>query len=178
MQPSAPRRNLLPSRRLALLPVPSQYFAYSEAYLDSAERLCRVLARSTRRATFERGAVVLYLTHHALELFYKGAILKKCPTERLTHHDLPTLQNRYRTLYPGKQYRLKELFRPSYVGLTKNEIAQVQGLQPPTDQLFRYPEHKAGKPWIGLHSFEPSSFGAELAHLHSAVRQVRALIDV
>ena len=168
--------NLLPSHKLTQLPVHQQYFAYAEAYLDSAKRLCAVLARSRRKATFERGSVVLYLTQHAMELFYKGAILKSAPTERFSH-GLPQLQNRYKTLYPAKKYQVRELFRVSYEGLTKDQIAQVQGLEPPTDQLYRYPEDKKGKPWSGLHAFEATSDLKELSGLHEEIRLAQAHID-
>ncbi len=65
--------------------LPEQFFLFSEAYLDSAKRLCVVLKRSTKKASYQRGCVVIYLTFHATELFLKGAILAKCPKEKLSH---------------------------------------------------------------------------------------------
>ena len=170
------RWNLLPAQKLTALPIHQQYFAYAEAYLDSAARLCTTLARSSRKASFERGAVVLYLTQHGLELFYKGAILKSAPKERFSH-GLLHLQNRYKTLYPAKRYNVKELFRASYEGLTKAQISQVQGLEPPVDQLFRYPEDKTGNSWQGLFAFEASSFRRELHSLLEQVQSARKHID-
>ena len=83
------------------LEIPVQVMAFSEAYLDSAERLCKILERSTRNATFERGAVVIYLTFHSVELFLKAAILHKSPNEKL-NHDIEHYEKLYRKLYPGK----------------------------------------------------------------------------
>ena len=168
--------NSLPAHKLAQLPIYQQYFAYANAYFDSAARLCKTLARSTRKASFERGAVVLYLAQHGLELFYKGAILKKAPRER-SSHGLPQLQNRYKAIYPAKRYHVKELFRVSYEGLTKAQISQVQGSEPPTDQLYRYPEDKTGKPWQGLFTFEASSFSRELSGLIEQVQSAITHID-
>lgn len=168
--------NLLPSERLAGLSLHEQYFAYSDAYLDSAERLCRVLARSTRKATFERGAVVLYLAQHALELFYKGAILREFPGERHSH-GVAQLRRRYASIYKGKRFEIREVFGTSYEGLTSEEVAQVQGLEPPVDQLYRYPEDKKGKPWKGLFAFEASSFSYELSILREDIACARKHID-
>ena len=68
--------NMLGSwRQLDSKGIPFKFLAFCDAYLDSAERLCKVLKRSTRKATYERGAVVLYLTFHSVELFFKACIL-------------------------------------------------------------------------------------------------------
>lgn len=173
---STSRWNQLPSHKLAQLPPHQQYFAFAEAYLDSAQRLCGVLARSTRRATFERGAVVLYLTQHALELFYKGAILRKEPTKRFSH-GLQQLRCRYQALYPAKRFHMPAVFSTSYEHLTKQQVSQVQGLEPPLDQLHRYPEDKKGSRWNGLFSFEASSFSRELATLREGMGRAQAAID-
>jgi len=171
-----PRWNLLPASRLEALPREQRYFEYSEAYLDSATRLCKVLARSTRKADFQRGAVVLYLVQHALELFYKGAILRKAPKERLVH-GVPALRARYLKLYPAKGFLIQSTFVPSYANLTTAEIAQVRGSEPPSDQIFRYPEDKEGTPWQGLFAFEATSFVGEISALKNDFARVRAAID-
>jgi hypothetical protein len=171
------RPNKLLSHKLTQLPPPQQYFAYAEAYLDSAQRLCGVLARSTRKATFERSAVVLYLTHHALELFYKGAILKKAPTEHRPDHDLQKLRKRYRALYPANRLDIPAIFVTSYNGLTKQQIAQLQGLEPPLDQLYRYPEDNKGKPWSALLAFDPLSFSQDLRELRASISKAHEQID-
>ena len=172
----SPHWNLLPHHPLTVLPAHQQYFEYADAYLDSAQRLCTVLARSTRKASFQRGAVVLYLVQHALELFYKGAILKAFPKERLSH-GVPQLRARYLSLYPGKSFRIRPTFVPSYENLTKAQVAQVKGLEPPGDQLFRYPEDKRGVPWNGLHAFEAASFCREIGALQEEFNRARAKLD-
>jgi len=47
---------------LASLSIPLQFLAFSDAYLDSASRLCTVLRRSSRKSNYARGSVVFYLT--------------------------------------------------------------------------------------------------------------------
>jgi hypothetical protein len=123
-----------------------------------------VLARSHRQATYERGSVVLYLTAHAVELFLKGAILRKAPQERFDH-DLEHLHNRYRKLYPVKRYSFKMPFSTDYSSMSKSQIKAAKGLAAPIDQLYRYPRDKEGKPWPGLFAFEANSFIGILASL-------------
>lgn len=164
---SAKHWNLLVPNRVADLPPAAQFAAYAIAYLDSAQRLCTVLAHSHKKASFERGAVVLYLAAHAVELFLKGAILRKSPKERFSH-DLEHLHSRYETLYPGKHYHLEIPFKSNYPpGISSVEKSNMKALSPPTDQLYRYPSDKEGKSWFGVYSFEAGSFQEEL----NALRQ-------
>ena len=158
-QPGVNRRywNLLTFDSVASMFPPEQFCTFALAYLDSAERLCRTLARSHRKATYARGSVVLYLDAHAVELFLKGAILHKKPTERFGHN-LEHLFDRYNKLYPAKKYRFELPFGAGYDGLSKSEIITAKSVSPPTDQLYRYPQDKDGKPWPGLFAFEANSF--------------------
>ena len=88
---------ILASWQLNSMSVPQQFIAFADAYLDSAERLCKVLKISTRKANYERGAVVLYLTFHSVELFLNAAILAKSPNEKL-HHNKEHYNNEYRDI--------------------------------------------------------------------------------
>lgn len=155
--------NMLTFDSVASLPPAQQFSTFALAYLDSAERLCRTLARSHRKATYARGSVVLYLTAHAVELFLKGAILAKRPNERFGH-SLENLHGRYNELYAAKRYHFALPFGVTYDGLTKREIIAAKSVLPPTDQLYRYPVDKSGRPWPGLFAFEANSF---LQLLHS-----------
>ena len=159
--------NLLSSSRVESLTPPAQFAAYAMAYLDSAEQLCRLLARSHRKATYERGSVVLYLAAHAVELFLKGAILRKVPDESF-NHDLEHIHNRYNALYPAKRYRFQIPFRTKYGDLSAGDIMAAKALSRPIDQRFRYPHDKDGKRWPGAHSFEARSFLEELDRLRTS----------
>jgi len=77
--------NLLTTEHLASLAPCDQYAAYASAYLQSAQILCATLVRSHQEATYEKGNVALYLAAHAIELFLKGAIMRKAPDEKLGH---------------------------------------------------------------------------------------------
>lgn len=134
-----------------------QFFSFSEAYLDSARRLCVVLKRSTKKATYTRGCVVLYLTFHAVELFLKGAILAENPKEKLSHN-IDGYYRRYNSLYPNERYRFGLPFRTEYLGLEPEIVELVKKQQPPSDQLHKYPTDKRGNEWEGAFAFEPIEF--------------------
>ena len=143
------------------------------AYLDSAQRLGSLLARSHRTATYERGAVVLFLAAHAVELFLKGAIVRKSPNERFSH-DLRHLIRRYHALYPGRKFRLEIPFStelPS--GTTAEEKRRIKELTAPPGELYRYPINKAYKPWPGAYGIEPNSLSRELAELRLRLEELR-----
>lgn len=163
--------NLLLSDQLSGKSVPEQYAAYAVAYLDSAERLCALLSRSFRKASYERGTVVLYLAMHAVELFLKGAVLRKAPNEKFGH-DVQHIYNRYKALYPGKKYHFDLSFTRNYQGVSRSEALNAKKLFPPIDQLFRYPQDKSNKPWPGLYAFEANSFVAELRELGENFKRI------
>ena len=114
--------NLLTSNRLRDLPRPQQFATLALAYLESAQRLCDDLADSSDGATFERGAVVLYLSAHAIELFLKGAILRKAPNEQFKH-DLEHIHNRYKALFPAKRFAFVNMpFTTEYPGVNSQHL--------------------------------------------------------
>jgi hypothetical protein len=151
-----------------------QFLTFSEAYMDSAARLCAVLARSPKKSNFPRGAVLLYLTLHSMELFLKAAILKQSPDEQFggaTGHDLEYLYRRYAKLYPGKKFAFEVPFKGPELdfGSFDSRFAEelklfIKEQKPntPTDQVYRYPRDTQGQQWKGGFGFEPTSFLAVL----------------
>lgn len=152
--------------------IPEKFYYFSNAYLDSAERLCKVLVRSTRKASYERGAVVLYLAFHSVELFLKAAILQKSPGENL-NHDIEHYEKRYNNLYPVKKYRFIVPFKTVYCGYEPPETMKIKHTTPPRDQVHRYPTGKDGKEWDGIFTFEPSSFLSDIQALKSDIHRLR-----
>jgi hypothetical protein len=169
---------------LASLSIPQQYLSFSDAYLDSASRLCAVLKRSYRKSNYARGSVVLYLTFHAIELFLKGTILEKAPKQKVGNtHDIRVLHKRYKNLYPGKKYAfhapfisgddadLSALFSPEIIMELENSKQKN-----PWDQRHRYPRNREGQPWSGPVGFEPGSFLAEIKKLKADIESLKNLI--
>lgn len=149
--------------------IPEKFCHFSNAYLDSAERLCKVLIRSTRKASYERGAVVIYLTFHSVELFLKAAILQKCPEEYL-NHNIEHYEKRYKNLYPAKKYRFEIPFKTTYYG---HEPPEIKNISPPIEQVHRYPTDKDGKEWDGIFAFEPTSFLSDIQAIKSDTHKLR-----
>ena len=165
-----------------------QFLAFSEAYLVSAERLCGALAATPTESNYPRGAVVLSLTFHGIELFLKAAILEKAPNEQFSGsvgHDLHHLGNRYANLYPGKKHDFDIPFRdeeivlvnpdPRIVAELKHQIAEHKRATP-TDQLHRYPRDIKGNLWEGFYSFEASSFAADISKMQQDIARLKELI--
>lgn len=154
---------------------PEKFFAFSDAYLDSAKRLCKVLIRSTKKANYERGAVVLYLSYHSVELFLKGLILLKYPNEKL-HHNVEEYYKRYKNLYPGKKFNFDLPFKTNYTGLEPEEIKRVKKTIPSQEQTNRYPIDKNGNEWNGAFGFEPNSFLKIITRLENDFSKIRSRI--
>lgn len=172
---------------LASLSVPRQFLSFSDAYLDSASRLCTVLKRSTRKSNYARGCVVLFLTFHAIELFLKGAILERKPKERLIDHDIQVLSNRYNKLYRGRKYEfhapfisrdeahLSDFFSPEDIEGVKLYIRESEKKNP-LDQRHRYPRSRVGEPWDGAVGFEPESCLVDIKKLKANIARRTSLI--
>jgi len=152
--------------------IPEKFYTFSDAYLDSAARLCKLLKRSTRKASYTRGAVVLYLAFHSVELFLKGAILSKCPDEKL-NHNLEIYYKRYNNLYPGKKFKFELPFRTEYVGFEPPEVTIAKGHMPPQDQIHKYPTDKNGNEWDSPLAFEPISFLRDIEQLKKDFNRIK-----
>lgn len=165
-----------------------QFLAFSEAYLESAGRLSVALAASPAESSYPRGAVVLSLTFHGIELFLKAAILEKVPNEQFSGnvgHDLDHLHKRYTNLYPGKKHALEVPFRDEEVILVNPDPRVLEELKlqiaehkraTPADQLHRYPRDIEGNPWEGFFSFEASSFAAVIEGIQEDIARLKELI--
>ena len=152
--------------------MPEKFSDFSDAYLDSAERLCKALVRSTRKASYERGAVVLYLTFHSVELFLKAAVLHKCPQEKL-NHNIEHYEKRYNNLYPAKKYKLTVPFKTTYCGHEPPDVEKIKYNPSPQDQVNRYPSDKSGKEWDGIFAFDSTSFLNDIQVLKSDIHRIR-----
>lgn len=146
--------------QISNLAMPRQFAAFADAYLDSAARLCRVLKRSTRKSSYPGGAVILFLAHHAVELFLKAAIIQKSPNEKIYgNHNIEQLEKQYRSLYPGKKYDFDVPFSKTvYLGLEPPEIPAQKTSKSALNQAYRYPVDNKGKEWHTIFAFDPVSF--------------------
>lgn len=120
---------------------------------------------------------MLFLAAHAVELFLKGAIVRKSPKERFSH-DLDHLIRRYRALYPGKKFQLELPFSTELPpGMTAEERRRVKEQIAPPGELYRYPIDKAYKPWSGAYGIEPNSLSLELTKLRARFEELRDVYE-
>ena len=180
-------RRMVVESDLASVSIPRRFLSRSDAYLDSASRLCTVLKRSPRKINYDRGSVVLYLMFHAIELFLKGAILARNSKEKLISHDIQVLSTRYKHLYQGKKYEfhapfisrdkvdLSDLYSPEDIEEVNSFIKESERKNP-SDQRYRYPENQDGQPWDGLVGFEPESCLVVIKKLKADIAQLANLI--
>lgn len=139
-------------------------------------------------SSYPKGAVVMSLIFHGIELFLKAAILEKVPNEQFSGnvgHDLDHLHKRYTNLYPGKKHAFEVPFRDEEVILVNPDPRileelklQIAGHKRATsaDQLHRYHRDIKGKPWEGLFSFEASSFAAVIEDVQEDIVRLKGLI--
>jgi hypothetical protein len=155
------------------LQVPEQLFSYADAYRSSAAVLCRQMKKDASSRTWPNGAVVLVLAAHAVELFLKGALIKRIPAKKVCayQHNLDKLSEKYHSQFPESKFKWDIPFasrltaaewtkqvREFIPSLTGAEIKRLRDATPAPSILYRYPVDKRGWEWHGLYGFEPHSF--------------------
>jgi hypothetical protein len=144
---------------------PEQFADLANAYLDSSILLCSEMSQGSFSTTFSRGRVVLFLSLHSVELFLKGAILKRSSSAALNTHILRDLHSTYSQLYPEDKFRWTIPFRTEYLGFTAQEVEKLLKRERPLDQMYRYPSDSKGNPWRGIIGFEAKVFLGKLENI-------------
>ncbi len=128
------------------------FYTKSLTFLNIAENS----AIKTKHKNFNTGEyqnVISYNVCTAFELFLKYAIgIINCE-ELMRSHNLSTLYEKYKELYPEDKYILQIPIYPTVdnptEGLTKERIKEIKELN--FDQMLKYPLQGASKSWkIGL----------------------------
>ena len=171
-------------------PLQAQMLSFAGAYLDAAEAQCANLCRNAENANYAHGAVVMSLTFHSLELFFKAGILKLFPEEQFagkSGHDLDALSKRFYKLYPKKEFQFEVPFRNELLeaigGMSSDKLTAIRGYAEeykkdvPEDQRHRYPIDVHGRSWEGVFGFKPNSFMPVLKDLQSVCARVRPLLE-
>lgn len=165
-----------------------QFLEFSDAYVDSAETLCSIIAAEASESSYPKGAVIMSLAFHGIELFLKAAILEKSPGERFkgrAGHDLELLGDKYKALYPNEEYRFEVPFRNEEASLLNPDPQVLEELKryieehkktTPEDQLHRYPRDMNGNSWKGLYAFEAQLFLGTIAKLRKDIARLNKLI--
>lgn len=115
------------------------WFFLAQAYSDCCGQLLSQMVLQTFDSNFYNILVTVMLQNQALELFLKAGIIQA--TGQLgedTGHDLQLLHNRFKNLYPGKEYKFPD-----------NTIDVIIGSELGSNNQYpRYPENRSGEPWL------------------------------
>lgn len=173
------------------LSVPERLFSYADAYRRASTVLCQKMKEDSVSFTWPNAAVVLMLAAHALELFLKGALLKKNPTLNVwSHrHNLDRLKEEYKANFQDPMFKWDipftcQLTPEEWIagmmelnpGLTEEDLRGVKPIPPPPSIMYRYPVDQAGKEWRGLYGFEPHSFSILLSQLEFDFERIKSQI--
>lgn len=164
------------------LPLHEQMFAYADGYRSAAVAHCRQMIKAPTFFTWPNASAVLMLTAHAIELFLKGAILKRNPAAKkrvLNHHSIDALARDYELSYPEQSFNWDFPFKgcgkyPK--GFTKEQVKEIETLKKLIrcpSILYRYPADKDGKEWRAILGFEPRSFQFTLKELKADFRRIK-----
>lgn len=145
---------------------PQLFFRLAIAYADSSRILFAAMIDDSSRRTFAHAQAAHFLFEHALELFFKGALLKKTGQYDNTHH-LDQLQSRYRKEYPKKLFALSG----------RIEETVKHDPQAPKSEYPRYPVDQNGNVWTGYNAYSIDVWKQEIDHLRSDLARLVALID-
>jgi hypothetical protein len=143
---------------------PTRFIAYANAYLQASRAMCERMGEGTPDRTWPFAAVTMLLAAHAVELFLKGAILARDPSQFKTHHKITELKQIYDGLFPEPEFSWDLPSGVEYLGfLEESDTNLLKGGYSPSI-LHRYPvdkpemDDKPGIEWEGVQFFAPEMF--------------------
>lgn len=181
--------NMITYADIRQLQVPEQLFAYADAYRSAAATLCQQMTNDATSCTWPNAAVVLMLAAHAVELFLKGAVLKRSPAANVwAHgHNIDDLSADYRSQFPESSFEWEIPFTSGLTeaewkaqmkavlpSLTEAEIEGLRAATPDPSILYRYPVERGGKEWRGIYGFEPHSFLVLLGQVANNFERIKS----
>ena len=149
------------------LSVPHQFFAFANAYRNSAEAMCERMIESESEATWPNAAVVLMTAAHATELFLKGLILAKSPDADIQGHNINLLARSFRSLYPEQELSWEIPFETEFLGVEHQEVENLIRKQVAPSIRYRYPVTKDGNEWNGVSALRAATFRPVLQELRN-----------
>jgi hypothetical protein len=145
--------------------IPEQFFGLATAYLESAvAQFGRMLQQP--QSSYYDALVGDFLAEHALELFFKGAILSAANDFSATH-PLDQLYGRYRNLYAAKRFQ--------FAGPVDEFV--VKHPERPNSVYPRYPIDTDGKSWEVVEHFIVEIWHDELSVLLEDFKRLIPLIE-
>ncbi|MFN7782574.1 MAG: hypothetical protein ACK5PG_07535 [Lysobacterales bacterium] len=139
-------------------PAHERYFEFAEAYRQAAMDFCTRMIGHEQELTWPNANVAMMLAAHSVELFLKGAVLKRDPTAKLRSHNFEWLIERYTQVVPEPELAFSQPFVSDYPGLGEEEASRLRLKEKDPSMVYRYPIEDPGVEWEGVHAFEPEGF--------------------
>lgn len=168
---------MIGSWQISGLSVSRMYIEYADAYLTASGDMTARMLKPREKCTWPNACVAMLLAAHSLELFLKGIILTKSPSEALASHRLTDLEKRYQELFPEPTMHFELPFRTEYLGITDAEIEILKKDEVVPSILFRYPVRSPCVEWEGIHSFDPKQFLIILEQVEKDYARVISHLD-
>jgi len=176
------------------LQVPEQLFPYADAYRSAAAVLCQNMKSDATPCAWPNAAVVLMLAAHVVELFLKGALLKRNPAVNVEayKHSIDSFSAEYRLQFPEPSFKWDIPFASDLTeaeliakmrdpSLTKEQIEeQIEGFKrviaatPDPSILYRYAVDRVRRECLGSYGFEPHSFLVLLGQVESDFNRIKS----
>lgn len=169
--------------------VPDQLLNYADAYRSASVLLCRKVESDNTSYTWPHASVVMMLASHAVELFLKGALLKRKIKISGTHN-IQKLAEKYRETFqdaafaweipfanPLSETELIAQMKQSWPDIDVAELKKSIAATPDPSILYRYPVSKDGKEWRGLYGFTPAGFLPRLNQLELDFKRLKSELD-
>jgi hypothetical protein len=167
-----PPSPLILDQSMRSLSIPQQFFAFANAYRNSAEALCERMINNESEGTWPNAAVVLMTAAHATELFLKGLILAKTPDADIQSHNIDLLARDFRRLYPEYETTWDIPFRTEFLGMDHQEVENLIRKQVAPSVRYRYPVTKDGNEWNGVSALRAATFKPVLQELQDTFQRL------
>ena len=172
-----PPSPLILDQSMRNLSIPQQFFAFANAYRNSAEALCERMINNDSEGTWPSAAVVLMTAAHATELFLKGLILAKTPDADIQSHNIDLLARDFRNLYPEHETNWNIPFKTEFPGIDDQEVENLIRKQVPPSIRYRYPVTKDGTEWNGVSALRAATFKPVLQELQNTFQRLAQNVD-
>ena len=150
---------------------PQQLFNFASSYLQGSIDLCQNMINNQNLKTWPNANVIMFLSAHSVELFFKGALLIKT-SSFLNTHKISDLEEKYYKLYEDEKYKFDCLFRSLYLNFDAKEIEVLEKKKIAPSIFHRYPFDKPEKAWSRIHGFFPKSHLQDLQTLKKDYRRL------
>jgi len=136
-------------------------------FIEAAHHLCEQMVEDEFSRQYRSSRVLLHLTHHAVELFVKGAIMAATHERPRLTHRLRELIAQYERIYPAAEFHFSVPFELND-DEKQQELFQDIALPPiAVAESFRYATSVDGSCFNDIEPFDPESYLEQITELYN-----------